>query len=232
MIIADLVVAVRAELGNVNVDMKEVSNDDIERNSKHIIGRICDRITTKAKRYITSEENVGDYIVPEGVLRIQKVYQWDEYTTDLSNIGDVAATGGVNNGITGNEYYNFPSLWKIEQLRRARGLPKVSYEFDIVTMTLTIYPTPIEDDNKYYYVSIERPQWVIGVVPTTFEGLLTTGTTWKCMEQMAMARSTLGGVMRAGGMVTYPATEIFGISEKKKKEFDTMLGIKALLYSR
>jgi len=49
---------------------------------------------------------------------------------------------------------------------------------------------------------------------------------------LVMARSELGGVMREGGRVTYPASELWNIARDMKTDFYDELDTKSMIYSR
>jgi hypothetical protein len=131
-----------------------------------------------------------------------------------------------------NEYYNFPSLWAIRMMRRIRGLPRIRFEFNPVEKKLKIDPYPENTGDKYWYISIEKSDWTLAKLPSDFEELLVTGTVWKCLEIIALKRSTLGGVLRAGGFVDYPASSLKQFIDSKKDAFFTELDVKSMLYSR
>ncbi len=223
---ASLVKAVRAECGKVDNSI-ELEDVDIIREGNFILDKIAERIVEKNLRYITSEADKREYDVHANTIRVQEVITWEGIDEDIMKLGDPTIEGG-----TENEYYDFPSLWTIRMMRRKRGLPKVQFQFNPVEKKLKIDPMPEEDGTKYYYVSVEKSNWTLSKLPSNFESLLVTGTTWKCLDIIAMKRSNLGGIHREGGMVTYPATEIHKIAADKKKDFYQELNVKALLYSQ
>ena len=226
---ANLIIDVRSSCGKVTVEMDELDDAEIITKSNWILNRIGDSITIRALRSITSVANQREYDVPEAVKRVIKVFPWDSADSDLMILGDPVVSGESGS----NVYYNFPSMWAIRNMRRNRALPRIRHEFDPINRKLRIDPYPTEAGLKYWYQSADKTQWILEDLPTEMEELVVLGTTWKGLEQIALNRSTLGGVLReTGGRVTYPATELKLFVDSTKKEFKEMLRIKSMLYSR
>lgn len=222
----DLVKAVRAQLGKLPEDnLIDIHNDDIFRESNYILSEIGTFLPEKVLRFITSTEQVALYDVHENTMRVQKVYQWDTIDEDLMRLGSISTdeTGA-------NEYYDFPSLWTIRQLRRLRSLPRIKHEWHPIGRQLKIKPTPSSTGLKYWYISIEKSEWTLENLPLDFEMLFITGTSWKCLEIVALRRSDLGGVIRDGGFVTYPSTELKKFVDSKRDSFYADLKVKAMLH--
>ena len=156
------------------------------------------------------------------------MFQWDEAEDKNTMI-----LGGYRvSAVDASEGYNFPSMRIIDRMRRVRGLPRIKHEFDPINQKLKIDPMPTEDGNKYWYTSIERSDWTLENVPEDFEDLLVTGVAWKCLEIVALKRSNLGGVIRDGGFVTYPATELKLFVDQYRDDFHAELKLKSKLYSK
>ncbi len=232
MIEADLITKVRAKIGKIGTDKGEVDDEDIVAQYGWILIRIAEKITVRELRYITSVANQRGYIVPNTVLRIPYVYKWDNVDESYLTVSDLGVSHRPSSGFVTNEYYHHPSMWTIKMMKKHRGLPRINFEFNPITRELRIDPHPTITGNRYYYNSVEKSKWVLNDIPEDFEGLLIVGCAWKSIEQVAMKRSNLGGIMREGGLVTYPATEIKLISEMYEKQFKTDLRIKALIYAR
>jgi len=221
-----LITDVRASLGKNIAAYKELDDTEIVIYSTNILERISDAIPSKALRYITSVANQRDYDVPSTVLRVQKLFQWDAVEPEqLLDLGSCQVTEA-----TSSEYYNFPSTWAIKMARKIAGLPRIQHTFDPITRKLSIDPHPLVDGDKYYYQSVEKSKWTVENLPADFNEVLILGTSWKSLEQIALKRAELGGTMRADGRVTYPATEIFNLAEKRKDEFTVLLQVKSLKY--
>ncbi|TET09095.1 hypothetical protein E3J84_05515 [Candidatus Aerophobetes bacterium] len=88
---------------------------------------------------------------------------------------------------------------------------------------------PTEAGDKYWYTSVERSDWTLGNLPEGFEELLVLGTSWKCLEILALKRSSLGGVIRDGGFVTYPSTELKLFVDQYRDDFHAELKLKSKL---
>jgi hypothetical protein len=223
----NLIINVRASCGKNVATNDELEDTEILQYGTDILQRIGEKIPSKALRYVTSVANQREYDVPSTVLRIQKVFPWDTVDQDLMVLG-----GYKVDESSSNEYYNFPSLWRIKMMRKIAGLPRIQYQFDPIDKKLILDPHPEEAGLRYYYLSVEKSKWTLANVPDDFEEVLVLGVTWKSLEQVALKRSQLGGVMREGGRVTYPATELWNLAEKRRDEFNTELQVKALIYSR
>lgn len=231
MISANLITYVRSGCGKNTVAKSELDDAEIVQYSTDILKRIGDKITIRELRYITGEINTRSYDVPSTVLRVVKVYVWDTYAENYLSVGDIGASHRPDKGSV-SEGYMFPSLHTMDAMRKARGLPRIRHEFDPINRKLRIDPMPSVAGDKYYYVSVEKTQWTLSALPEDFEELVVVGCVWKSLEQIALKRSELGGVLREGGRVTYPATELFALAEKKKTQFDEMIDIKQMLFSR
>lgn len=222
----ELIAAVRAECGKLPVARTtELEDTDISRESVYILDKIADACPQKAIRSITSVANQREYSVDAATIRVSKVFPWDAGDEELMVLGSIKVDQA-----RANEYYNFPSLWVIEQSRRRRGLPRIRHRFDPVSRKLAIDPYPQTAGVKYWYVSIEKTDWTLVKLPTNFENLLVTGTTWKCLEIVALKRSELGGTLRQGGFIDYPSVSLRSFIDAKKKEFDIELEVKSKLY--
>jgi len=231
MIEANLITYVRSGLGKNTVAKGELDDTDIVQYSTDILKRIGDKITIKEMRYITGVISTRSYDVPATVLRVVRVYVWDYYAENYLSVGDLGASHRPGETYT-NEGYMFPSTYTMDAMRKARALPRIRYEFDPINRKLRIDPMPTESGNKYWYLSVEKSKWTLALLPEDFEEIMIIGCVWKSLEQIALKRSELGGVMREGGRVTYPATELFAIAEKKKEQFDDLLNVKQMAYSR
>jgi len=221
----DLIQAVRAECGKV-ANAVELADIDILREKAFVLNRIAEMIPVKVLRSIVSVISQTDYDVNVKTVNVRKVFQWDDTDSDLMVLGGYRADEAGR-----DERYNFPSLWAIEQFRRLRGLPKIRYEFHPVTRKLSIIPAPTETGTAYYYISVEHADWTMASLPEEFKELLTLGVTWKCIEIILLKRSNLGGVLRDGGFVDFPAVSMRTFIETKKSEFNELLNRKAMLYT-
>ena len=229
---ADLILAVRAGISST-VGMAEVDDVDIQRHYPWILSRIGEKITIRTLRYVTSVANQREYSIPDAVLRVVKVYKWDSSYGNYLTFSDLGASHRKNSSIDGaNEYYRFPSIWAIESMERIRGLSRTRHEFDPINRKLRIDPYPTEAGLKYYYTSADKTKWTLGALPEDMEEVVVMGVIWKCVEQLVMARSELGGVMREGGRVTYPASELWNIAKDMKTDFYDELDTKSMIYSR
>lgn len=223
---ADLYTAVRAELGKLPpANIIDIENTDILRESNYILSEIATFLPKRVLRYITSTLQVALYDVHADTMRVQKVYQWDTIDEDLMKLGAIARDEADS-----SEYYNFPSLWTIRQVRRLRNLPRIKHEWHPIGRQLKIKPTPNTTGTKYWYVSIEKSDWTLANVPADFEMLFVTGVSWRCLEIVALRRSDLGGVIREGGFVTYPSTELKKFVDSKRDSFYADLKVKAMLH--
>lgn len=224
---AELRTAVRRKCGLI-VNTKELDDPDITAEGAKILRKIAEWITIRVHRYITSEADVREYDTHANTIRVPKVFQWDEAEDQNTMI-----LGGYKvSAVDASEGYNFPSMKIIDRMRRIRGLPRIKHEFDPVNRKLKIDPMPTETGNKYWYTSVERSDWTMDDLPEDFEELLTLGTAWKCLEVIALKRSGLGGVIRDGGFVTYPSTELKRFSDQYRDDFHAELKLKSKLYSR
>lgn len=224
---ADLIVQVRAECGKV-ASTDELADVDITNEADNIISIIAERLPQKVLRYITSTINVRQYSTHANTKRIQIVFPEDGVDVNILDLGNEIVSG-LGLGI--DEDYNFPSLWTIKMMRKNRGLPRIDYHFDPINKTVDIDPMPRETGTKYYYFSIEKGDWTLVKAPTDFEQMIITGTAWKCLEIVALKRSKLGGVQRAGGFVDYPYAGLREYIDAKKEEFWQELNIKEKLHS-
>jgi len=228
MIGANLILAVRAECGKVVSGSGELDDADINRQYPWILNIIADRITIKVLRSFTTVANQRTYAVNSTTRRVVKVYPPGTIDENVLDLGDRI----VGIYAEGNEYYNFPSVWKIKMARRIQGKPRFKWQFDVIARKIAVDPMPKEAGNTYWYSSVEKSQWTLDNLPVEFEYLLTIGTAWKALEQIALRRSTLGGIQRSGGTVDYPAASLDPYIERKKKDFFVELDTKALLYTR
>lgn len=223
---ADLIAAVRSRMGKIS-DTHQIEDTDITREGDYILKIIAERVSEKVMRTITSVANQRGYSVHANTRRVQKVFKWEGIDPQLLQLGspEVAA-------VDRNEYYNFPSLWQIEQILKRKGLPKVKFEWNPAKRTLYIDPAPRIDDETYYYVSIEYANWALSSLPTEFEDILITGTAWRALEIAFLYRSSLGGVQREGGFIDYPADRMKPFIDGKRDEFYEQLRIKTIIYNR
>lgn len=224
---AELISAVRTKCGKLT-NTTELDDSDILSEGAKILRKIAEWITIRVHRYITSEADVRTYDTHANTIRVPKVFRWDE-AEDQNTL----VLGGYKvSTIDANEAYNFPSMAMIDRMRRVRGLPRIKHEFDPVNKELKIDPAPRQDGDKYWYTSIERSDWTLAKLPGDFEDLLVTGVAWKCLEIVALKRSNLGGVLRDGGFVTYPATELKLFVDQYRDDFHAELKLKSKLYSK
>jgi len=226
----ELVAGVRRKCGKI-VNVEEMETEDIVQESDDILNRIAEKVTVNARRYITSQANVREYDVPDAVLRVLRVLPWEMFASgsDPMNIG---GSRPASSAAAASEKYNFPSMRAIEMSRRIRGLPNIRHYFDPITRKLAIDPEPEEDGVKYWYIAVEADKWTLAAVPPTFTELVKIGTSWKCLEFVALKRSELGGVIREGGFVSYPASELKKFIEAYQEQFEADLEIKSRLYVR
>lgn len=224
---AELIAAARVKCGKLT-NTKELGDTDITSEGAKILRKIAEWITIRVHRYITSEADVRDYDTHENTIRVPKVFRWDEAGNQNTMVLG-SSIGGEEEAI---ENYVFPSMKIIDRMRRVGGLPRIKHEFDPVNKTLKIDPMPTETGKKYWYTSIERSDWTLAKLPGDFEDLLVTGTAWKCLEIVALKRSNLGGVIRDGGFVTYPASELKLYVDQYRDDFNAELKLKSKLYSK
>lgn len=222
---ADLIAAVRMKCGKLN-NTKELGDTDITLQGTWILSKIADWITIRKIRSITSVANQRDYDVNENTVRVTKVFQWDVAADENTMV-----LGGYRvTEVQASEGYNFPSMRVIESMRRVRGLPRIRYEYDPINKTLKIDPMPNEAGNTYWYRSVEKADWTLANLPADYVDLLVLGTAWRALEVIALKRSGLGGVIRDGGMVTYPSTELKLFVDQYRDDFWDELKFKAKLH--
>lgn len=226
----ELVTAVRSELGKLaEINTVDIESSDITREAAFILSRISSRLTKKVMRSITTTVDVREYSVDTNTIRVQEVLSSSEVEEMEMKLGSYIVSGDT--GQYSNEYYNFPSLWVINQVRRRRGLLHYLFEFHPLERKLKLDPCPKQTGEKVWYISIESAGWNLGTVPADFEELLVRGTTWKCLEIVALRRSTEGGIERGGGRVDYPADSILRHADTVKTDFYEELDIKVKLHS-
>ena len=227
----NLITAVRAALGKLpETNTVDIENEDILREAAFILSRISSHITKKVLRSITTEAGTRDYDVDENTRRVQAVLSSEEVE---DSFGDETWTSIVSSQ-SGNDpvnSYNYPSLRVINQMRRRRSLSRYSFTFHPVEKKLKLDPTPSQSGETIWYLSIEPEDWTLNNVPVEFEELLVTGTTWKCLNIVALRRSTEGGIERGGGRVDYPADSLLRAAEKLKEDFYDELDIKVRLFA-
>jgi len=223
MIEADLILAVRNNCGKLQENTEELEDTDITSYSGRTLSKIAEYCPIVRLRYIESvDETVrdfadrGEYDVHANTNNVIKVFPWDSIEERYT---DPAMSGTIIGVSKGDEYYNWPSLWRINAQRKQRGLSRFRWRYDRIRGKLIISPYPNNAGDKYWYFSIENDEWTLANLPTEFEDLHISGITWRALEQVAMARSRLGGVHRDGGFVVYPATEIHRIAQDYKDEF-------------
>lgn len=235
MEVADLRIAIYAKCGKLESDISELEDSDITRESGWILNIFKEKFPSVRLRYIESVdesareyEDRGEYDVDDLTRRVKQVFPWDAIEEAYT---DPAMTGAVVGVTQGDEYFNWPSLYTINMQRKQKGLPRFRWHFDNVRRKLRIDPYPSSAGDKYWYFSVENTDWTIAKIPTEFDEMFVTGVTWKIVEQLAMARSRLGGIQREGGFVIYPATEIHNIAQDYKKEFFADLRLKTKLWN-
>ena len=235
MIEATLLEAVYAKCGKLEADTSEIEDTDIIREYGGILNIFKEKFPSIRLRYITSVdeaarayEDRGEYDVDTLTQWVKQVFPWDAIEQAYT---DPAMSGKVIGVTKGDEYYNWPTMHRIDAQRKQRGLPQFRWRFDRIRKKLRIDPYPSSAGNKYWYFSAENADWTLVNVPAELGDLLIIGTTWKMIEQLAMARSTLGGIHREGGFVTYPATEIHAIAKDYKKEFYDELRLKTKIWN-
>jgi hypothetical protein len=232
---ATLLEAVYAKCGKLETDTSEIEDTDIIREYGVILNIFKEKFPITRLRYIESVdetarayEDRGEYDVNSLTQWVKQVFPWgaiEEAYTDPAMSGKVV-------GVTkGDEYYNWPSLWTINMQRKQKGLPRFRWYFDRIRKKLRIDPYPSSAGDKYWYFSAENADWMLANVPAELGDLLITGTVWKMIEQLAMARTRLGGIHKEGGFVTYPAAEIHAIAKDYKKEFYDELRLKTKIWN-
>ena len=225
MTAADLCKWIRVELGKIK-NTTDIEDADIEHEAGHILQRLNDKITKKVLRPLAVVYNQREYDVDKATIRVQDVFSNDDIEEMRIRLGSYIVSEAA-----ASEDYNFPSLWAIKQMRRRRALPKMHYEFNPVERKLKIDPTPRMTLNNMWYVSIENAGFTLSTIPADFDEILLTGTLYKCLEIVALRRSTEGGILREGGRVEYPADALFRIAKQMQKEFDDLLDIKIRIYT-
>lgn len=223
MELADLVTEVRAELGKVS-NTTDIADADIQRESLHILQRINSEIPKKTIRSITSVADQREYPVATTTVRVREVIP----ASSIANIDELEEN--LTEGYTEDDY-NFPSLWVIKNMRRARSLPNIRWEFNPVTKLLALDPVPTEGGVKHYYISMEDSVWTIADVPAEFNEMVIAGTVWKCLMIVFLRRSTEGGILRDGGRVDYPASALKAFADSFKESFFEDLDVKRRVYS-
>jgi len=230
-----LTAAVYAKCGKLTSDESELEDTDIARESGWILNIFKEKFPSVRLRYIESVdesardyEDRGEYDVNSLTRRVKQVFPWDAVEQAYT---DPAMSGKVVGVTQGDEYYNWPSLWKINMQRKQEGLPRFRWHFDAIRRKLRIDPYPSSAGNKYWYFSVENTNWTIANMPAEFDDIFVIGTTWRIIDQIAMARSRLGGIQREGGFVTYPATELHNIAKDYKKEFYDELRLKTKIWN-
>ena len=227
----DLVNAVRADCGKVT-NTTELTDTDITREGGYVLGRISDRIPVKKLRSFTSVKDQRAYSAETTTLRVQIVFPYSVVNDCQSLWGGNLGIPCVSGLMSANEYYNFPSLKMIDNMRIIKGLKKIRFEYNPVEKKINIDPAPDATGDVYYYFSIEKSDWTMAKLPSDFEELLVIGTTWKCLDIIMLKRVQLGGVPRMGGGVEYPADRLKPYVTEKRDEFEDKLNIKAKLYMR
>lgn len=218
--------AVRAECGKIPItNTVDIENDDIDREALYIIDEIARFLPIRVLRYVPSVAGEREYEVDTNTIRVQKLYRWDTIAADLLKLGSIQASE-----TDASEYHNFPSLWTIRQLKRHRAIKEYKFSFHPVVKKLYIDPAPQETGTKLWYISIEREDWTLEKMPSHFEKVLVTGVSWRCLEIVALRRSDLGGVIREGGFVTYPSTELKKFVDQKRDDFYAELKVLSMLH--
>jgi len=232
---AALRIAIYAKCGKLESDISELEDTDIDREAGWILNIFKERFPSVRLRYIESVdesareyEDRGEYDVNTLTRRVKQVFPWDAIEDAYT---DPAMSGKIIGVTQGDEYYDWPSLWKINMQRKQAGLPRFKWHFDAIRRKLRIDPYPSSSGDKYWYFSVENAGWTITSIPSEFDNLFVTGVTWKIIDQIAMARSRLGGIQREGGFVIYPATEIHNIAKDFKKDFYDELRLKTKIWN-
>jgi hypothetical protein len=229
---ANLIAYVRARIGKL-VGSAEIEDADITNESVHVLSNIAEWIPVKKLRSITSVANQRSYDVHADTKRVQKVFLWGSVSQNPEReLFDFSGGDRVTGNQSVQEYYNFPSLWMIDQMRIAHSLPKISFDFHPIERKLNIDPMPTVDGDLYYYISIETVLWILSSVPSDFEDLVVFGTAIRVLQILMLRRSQLGGIQRQGGMVDYPSDRLKLVIDDWKTEYQLTLSIKAKLYCR
>lgn len=223
---AELIKATRAECGKVTAT-EELEDEDVVREANWILKRIDERIVDRKLRFFESTNGEREYDVHADTVRVQKVFPSDTQIEELMELGTHHSSDIDPDA---EDYYLFPSLYTIRLQRRIRGLPSLKWEWNAIRRKVVIDPHPLQDGDKYWYISVERANWTLENVPDDFEELLVTGTAWKCIEIVLLKRSDLGGIIREGGYTDYPAPAMREFITGKKDEFFSLLNLKAQLY--
>jgi len=231
MVEADLITQVRSKIGKVTSVKGEVEDSDIQTYYGWILKRFGEYITIRQLRYITGEADTREYSVPNTVLRVQDVLPWDAIDESSLSPSEMGATHRAQSGGEG-ETFNFPSTYIIKMQRKMRGLNRIRFEFDPIERKLRIDPFPTSDGDKYWYKSVEMSKWTLAALPEDMEEITVIGTSWRALEQVLLVRSSLGGIIREGGFVSYPAAELKNYVETWKEEFESLLTVKGMIYSR
>jgi len=224
--------AVNSECGKIQSDI-ELDNDDIDREGGYMMVRIDEKITDKRLRSFVGEANVREYDPHADTVRVTKVYPSDTQLDDKLVLGSHHSAGSGLGGALGDtviDPYFWPSLNLIDNQRRAKGLPKLTWGWNHIRKKITIDPMPFQDGDNYWYQSVERSNWTLANLPSDLDELIVTGTVWKCLEIVLGQRSQLGGIPREGGFVNYPAGTMGDWVVRKKDEFFDMLKLKTVLY--
>lgn len=222
---SELITRVRQELGKLkgNIDIEDT---DIIHESGHVLTQFNTKMPKKVLRSVVVQAGQSNYTVNAATLRVQEIFSNDDIEEMRIRLGSYIVSEAA-----ASEDYNFPSLWVIKQQRRRWALPRVWFEFNPIERLLKINPTPRISDVNYWYTSLESPNFTLVTLPEDFDELVHTGTTYRCMEIVAMRRSTEGGIIREGGRIAYPADALFKISRDMKKEYEEELDLKVKLYT-
>jgi len=223
---SELIAAVRAQCGKITND-EELGDADVIREGNWILKRIDERITDRKKRFFTGEKDESEYSPDDNTVRVQKVFPYGTLESDSLVLGTHHQEEADPDA---SEEYLFPSLYVIRMQRKIRGLPKLQWEWNHIRRKIIINPSPTQDGDKYWYISIERVNWTTAKLPVDFEELLVIGTSWRCIEIVLLKRSDLGGVQTAGGFVDYPASALKDFIDSKRDDFYSILKLKAQLY--
>ena len=223
----ELIAAVRSECGKVD-DSDTLGDADVLRESNWILKRIDEKITDRIVRSFDGKADQREYDPDDNTVRVQKVFPSDTLGSDPMNFGP--QYGRAVFDPEASDFYLWPSLYAIAQQRRIRGLPQFRWEWNHIRRKIIIDPMPTVDDEKYWYVSVERVDWTLANLPVDFEELLVTGTAWKCLEIVLLKRSDLGGIQREGGFVDYPASTLKPFVDDKRDAFYDTLRMKVQLY--
>lgn len=235
MVEATLLEAVYAKCGKLESDTSEIEDTDILREYVGILNIFKEKFPVTRLRYIESVDESARAYEDRGEYDVDPLTQWVKQVFPSDAIEqaytDPAMSGKIIGVTKGDEYYNWPTMHRIDAQRKQKGLPRLRWRFDRIRKKLRIDPYPSSAGDKYWYFSAENAEWTLANVPTELDDLLIIGTTWKMIEQIAMARSRLGGIHKEGGFVTYPATEIHAIAKDYKKEFYDELRLKTKIWN-